>query len=265
MCDGSAGGEPNLPKPPCCSTAFIYGGECQEGDTKSPPEVFRGGLDPSTRSGTGWEQPQAAAGTGAGHERDSLCSPRFCLPGMLFCSHCFLGREPSSSGLHSARLRAAGGIELQLNSSRALKSRQMEFSNPAISRSNKTSANPKPQVFTRQAGTAGVPQMVLGAVIPVLQLEEPGQGAGRELSPASRAGEGLLSALSLPGEAQQLSTLLGAEILISCPKSVPRTQWSVQKCCHGYNSCRIMWKVTPQSSPCFIEEFGFSIVLFILG
>ncbi|EOA98243.1 hypothetical protein Anapl_08718 [Anas platyrhynchos] len=134
------------------------------------------------------------------------------------------GREPSSSGLHSTRLRAAGGIELQLNSSRALKSRQMEFSNPAISRSNKTSANPKPQVFTRQAGTAGVPQMVLGAVIPVLQLVEPGQGAGRELSPASRAGEDLLSALRLPGEAQQLSTLLGPEILISCPKSVPRTR-----------------------------------------
>lgn len=212
---------PNLPAAPQPS---FMGVNVQEGDTKSPPEVFRGGLDPSTRSGTGWEQPQAAAGTGAGHERDSLCSPRFCLPGMLFCSHCFLGREPSSSGLHSARLRAAGGIELQLNSSRALKSRQMEFSNPAISRSNKTSANPKPQVFTRQAGTAGAPQMVLGAVIPVLQLEEPGQGAGRELSPASRAGEGLLSALSLPGEAQQLSTLLGAEILISCPKSVPQTQ-----------------------------------------
>lgn len=34
--------------------------------------------------------------------------------------------------------------------SRALKSRQMEFSNPAISRSNKSSANPNPQVFARQ-------------------------------------------------------------------------------------------------------------------
>lgn len=253
---------PNLPAAPQPS---FTGVNVQEGDTKSHPEVFRGGLDPSTRSGTGWEQPRAAAGTGAGHERDSLCSPRFCLPGMLFCSRCFLGREPSSSGLHSARLRAAGGIELQLNSSRALESRQMEFSNPAISRSNKTSATPKPQVFTRQAETAGAPQMVLGAVIPVLQLEELRQGAGKELSPASRDGEGLLSALSLPGEAQQLSTLLGPEILISCPKSVPQTRWSVQKCCHGYNSCRIMWKVTPQSSPCFIEEVGFSIVLFILG
>lgn len=189
---------------------------------------------------------------------------------MLFCSRCFLGREPSSSGLLSARLRAAGGSRSSsiLPLSRALESRQMEFSNPAISRSNKTSVNPNSQVFTHQAGTAGALQMVLGAVIPVLQLEKPGQGARNELGPASRAGEGLLSALSLPGEALQPSMLLGPEILISCPKSdasdlmvSPETLPQKQQLSH----CRRTWKVTPQSSSFFIKEFGFSVMLFIWG
>ena len=81
--------------------------------------------------------------------------------GMRFC---FLGLEPNSAGLLSTRLCAAlGGSSAVRGSrcseilplSRALESRQMEFSNPAISRSNKSSANPNPQVFTRQTETVG--------------------------------------------------------------------------------------------------------------
>lgn len=86
------------------------------------------------------------------------------LSGMRFCSRCFLGREPNSAGSLSPRLPAAPGGNNAVRGSRssgilplsrALESQQMEFSNPAISRSNKSSANANPRVFTRQSGTAG--------------------------------------------------------------------------------------------------------------